>query len=112
MEVKGFSDRRTKEPGHHRPVVRSVECIFIAVVFISFLSTETFAQEALRPPIVRPEDSLRVSSLGFDRVQNTFTWNGSLLFDRDVSGIEFKLWQLLRSRLIRTDPLSIQDEYR
>lgn len=70
-----------------------------------------FAQEALRPSVIRFEDSLRVSSLGFDRVLNTFTWNGSIFFDREFNGMEMKLRQTLRSRLIRTDQRSIQDEY-
>lgn len=111
MEVKGSSGRRANGPGRNRPVVRYIEGFFIAVIFLSVISSKTMAQEALRPSLVRPEDSLRVSSLGFDRVLNTFTWNGSLFFDREFDGIEFKLRQMLRSRLIRTDPLSIQDEY-
>jgi hypothetical protein len=84
---------------------------FIFVAYLSIVSSTALAQEALRPSLVRIEDSLRVSSLGFDRVLNTFTWNGTLFLNREFNGIEFKLRQMLRSRLIRTDPLSIQDEY-
>ncbi len=111
MEMKGSSRRRTNRPGRNRPVVRYLEGFFVAVILISVISSKATAQEALRPSLVRFEDSLRVSSLGFDRVLNTFTWNGTLFLDREFNGIEFKLRQMLRSRLIRTDPLSIQDEY-
>jgi hypothetical protein len=69
------------------------------------------AQEALRPSMVRPPDSLRASSLGFDRNLNTFTWNGSIFYDREFNGVEVMLSQLLRSRVIETDPRSIQYEY-
>ena len=111
MEVKRSSVRRTNRSDCKRPVVRLVEALFIGAVLFSVTSFNTLAQEALRPSLVHLEDSLRVSSLGFDRVLNTFTWNGSLFLDREFNGIEFKLRQMLRSRLIRTDPLSIQDEY-
>ena len=111
MEMKRSSRRRTNRPGRNRPVVRCVEGFFIAVILLSIISSKATAQEALRPSLVRMEDSLRVSSLGFDRVLNTFTWNGTLFIDREFNGIEFKLRQMLRSRLIRTDPRSIQDEY-
>ena len=111
MEMKGLFRRRTNRPGRNRPVAQYLEGFFIAFIFISVVTSKVAAQEALRPSLVRFEDSLRVSSLGFDRVLNTFTWNGTLFLDREFNGIEFKLRQMLRSRLIRTDPLSIQDEY-
>jgi len=111
MEVKKFLERRTKGPGRNRPVVRCVAGFFNVVILLFTFSSEAAAQEALRPSAVRLEDSLRVSSFGFDRSLNTFTWNGTLFLDREFNGIEFKLRQILRSRLIRTDPLSIQDEY-
>ena len=111
MEVKGSSRCRTFRPGCNSPVARNVEGLFIVIILISCLSPKVTAQEALRPSFVRMEDSLRVSSLGFDRVLNTFTWNGTFFLDHEFNGIEFKLRQMLRSRLIRTDPRSIQDEY-
>ena len=111
MEVKGSSRRGTNRPGRNCQVVCCVEGFFIAVILLSVSFSSATAQEALRSSLVRMEDSLRVSSFGFDRVLNTFTWNGTLFFDREFNGIEFKLRQMLRSRLIRTDPRSIQDEY-
>jgi len=111
MEMKRSSGSRTNRPGHSRPAARCLEGFFIAIILIFVPASKARAQEALRPSLVRFEDSLRVSSLGFDRVLNTFTWNGTLFLDREFNGIEFKLRQMLRSRLIRTDPLSIQDEY-
>jgi hypothetical protein len=111
MEMKRSSMRSTNSLGLRRPAVCHLQGLFIAIALIFIPLAKTIAQEALRPSLVRFEDSLRVSSLGFDRVLNTFTWNGTLFLDREFNGIEFKLRQMLRSRLIRTDPLSIQDEY-
>ena len=94
-----------------RRVVRCIAKFFTAIAILSSVSDVARAQEALRPSVIRLEDSLRVSSLGFDRILNTFTWNGSIFFDREFNGLEMKLRQTLRSRLIRTDQRSIQDEY-
>ena len=76
-----------------------------------FCSAPLLAQEALRPPVTALQDSLRVSSLGFERVLNTFIWNGTMFYDRQFDGIEMTFRQFLRSRLIRTDQRSVQDEY-
>lgn len=72
---------------------------------------QMFAQEALHPPVTALQDSLRVSSLGFERVLNTFIWNGTMFYDRQFDGMEMTFRQFLRSRLIRTDQRSVQDEY-
>ena len=69
------------------------------------------AQEAIRQPLARIVDSLRISSLSFDRVLNTFTWNGNILFARQLGGVDVNFRQGLRSRLIRTEQRSLQDEY-
>jgi len=111
MEVKRSSGSRTNRPRRNHPVFQPIKGLIVAAIFSSAVPTNATAQEALRPSFIRMEDSLRVSSLGFDRVLNTFTWNGTLFLDRDFNGIEIKLRQMLRSRLIRTDPRSIQDEY-
>ncbi len=89
-------------------------CIFplmVGCVVGFFCPPLLFAQEALRPPAFAIQDSLRVSSLGFERVLNTFVWNGTMFFDRQFDGIEIAFRQFLRSRLIRTDQRSVQDEY-
>ena len=111
MEVTRFSRNELNEPERKRPVRRFLEVLAATAIIVLLSQFTVRAQEALRPSLIRMEDSLRVSSLGFDRILNTFTWNGSLFLDREFNGIEFKLRQTLRSRLIRTDPLSIQDEY-
>jgi hypothetical protein len=111
MEVKEIFERRVNRPGCHHPANHCVRMLAIAFISTAGVCAQAAAQEALRPSLVRLEDSLRVSSLGFDRVLNTFTWNGTLFIDREFNGIEFKMRQMLRSRLIRTDPRSIQDEY-
>ena len=74
-------------------------------------SAPLLAQEALHPPPTPLPDSLRLSSLGFERVLNTFIWNGTMFYDRQFNGIEMTFRQFLRSRLIRTDQRSVQDEY-
>jgi len=71
----------------------------------------SLAQEAIRQPLVRSLDSLRASSLSFDRVLNTFTWNGTISLAQEVGGVAVNFRQGLRSRLIRTEQRSIQDEY-
>ena len=81
------------------------------VVLLISATVTSSAQEPACLSFSRLQDSIRVSSLSFDRVLNTYTWNGSIFFDRRVNGVDVKFRQLLRSRLIRTDVPSIQDEY-
>jgi putative flippase GtrA len=68
-------------------------------------------QELSRPNISPVPDSLDFSSLGFERILNTYVWTGDVkkeiygpLWDVDVH-------QRIRSRLIKTDQTAIQDEY-
>ncbi|MCX6133649.1 MAG: hypothetical protein NTU47_07545 [Ignavibacteriales bacterium] len=98
---------RKKSPSLLRGFVRLAAA---SALFLSVLQTAA-AQEPLRFSLPRQQDSLRISSLSFDRVLNTYTWNGSLFFDREFSGVDVKFRQLLRSRLIRTDQQSDQNEY-
>jgi len=81
-----------------------------AALFLSTTSVSP-AQEPARLSLTRPLDSLRASSLSFGRVLNTYTWNGSIFLDRGFNGVDVMFRQLLRSRLIRTDIPSNQDEY-
>jgi hypothetical protein len=111
MEVRESFAQRMDSLRRPAVVVRRLNAVALLAALLTAFSSQSFSQEALRSSLVRLEDSLRVSSIGFDRSLNTFTWNGSLFLDREFNGIEFKLRQILRSRLIRTDPLSIQDEY-
>ncbi|MCI0708047.1 MAG: hypothetical protein L0Y80_11255 [Ignavibacteriae bacterium] len=69
------------------------------------------AQEAIRPPRVETQDSLRYTTLGFERVLNTFLWNGGLTYAGTLGGLRFNTQQGVRSRLIRAEQQSIQDEY-
>ena len=91
--------------------VRHIVLSLSAITSLFLVGSPSYAQEALRPPSLRLQDSLRVSSVDFGRVLNTFTWNGNIFFDREFNGVDVMFRQLLRSRLIRTDPLSTQDEY-
>jgi hypothetical protein len=86
--------------------------ILIWVSAVAFLvAPHSNGQEQRRPAMAGVPDTLRVSSLGFERVLNTFIWNGTMFYDRKFNGIELAFRQFLRSRLIRTDQRSVQDEY-
>ena len=66
------------------------------------------AQSSRPHPIGTPPDTL---SLGFERVWNTFVWNGVLgatVADDDDSLV---FHQALKSKLIRTNPVASQGEY-
>jgi len=65
------------------------------------------AQENSAPP---SPDTLRYSSLQFDRTLQTFLWNGVILYGQTLGPVSFDLRQALRSRFIRTDQNTIQDE--
>ena len=82
-----------------------IVCAYVVMV------TTSHSQEAIRQPLVRGLDSLRASSLSFDRVLNTFTWSGNIFFAQGVGGVAVNFRQGVRSRLIRTEQRSIQDEY-
>jgi len=56
-------------------------------------------------------DSLQAVSMSFERLLNTFTWNGLFLLKGQLNGLAVDMDQRLRSRLIRTGQISIQDEY-
>lgn len=68
------------------------------------------AQEPYRQPLLKAQDSLKASSLSFERLLNTFMWNGAVFYKRDFEGTEINFRQTASSRLIRTEPRSIQDE--
>ncbi len=59
-------------------------------------------------PHVAPADTI---SLGFERVLNTFFWNGLLGVAVGDSSSSLILHQTLHSRLIRSDPVATQGEY-
>jgi hypothetical protein len=62
----------------------------------------------------RTESQVKVSdtvSLGFERVLNTFIWNGDLGVGIAYSINTLNLHQTLRSKLIRSDPIATQGEY-
>jgi hypothetical protein len=68
-------------------------------------------QELYHPFLSPTADSLDLSSIGFERVLNTYVWTGD--FKKEIYG---QLWnvdlhQSIRSRLIKTDQTAIQDEY-
>ncbi len=52
-----------------------------------------------------------MSSLGFERFLNTYIWNGGLQFRKSGLLWDFDIDQRVRSRYIKTNEVSIQDEY-
>lgn len=69
---------------------------------------------AQQPHVATPQterDSLRWTTVSFERVLNTFLWNGRLRYERTFDRIALRTDQSVRSRLIRADQQSIQDEY-
>lgn len=84
-------------------------CPFIFVLLFS--QQIAIGQELFRPFTAPVADSLKLSSLSFDRVLNTYLWIGD--FKKEIYE---QLWnvdinQRIRSRLIKTDQTAIQDEY-
>jgi len=111
MDVKSNPGQAPGERRRRSQFVGSFMMLLATVALLLSMTLTSRSQEALRPSMLRLQDSLRVSSLSFNRVLNTYMWNGSTFYDREFNGIEVMLRQLLRSRLIRTDQQSNQDEY-
>ena len=111
MDVSGAVQRWTNccRPSA-RTERRSGGCVCILIA-TTLLVSWSQAQELGRPSIARGGDSLRASSLSFDRVLNTFLWTGGLFYARDFGSFDVDMRQQVRSRLIRTEQQSIQDEY-
>jgi hypothetical protein len=69
------------------------------------------AQEIIHPSPLPFADSLQLSSLSFTRVLNTYVWSGD--FQKVMHG---QIWnaevhQHIRSRLVKSSQIAIQDEY-
>ena len=108
MDVKSNPGQAPGERRRRSQFVGSFMMLLATVALLLSMTLTSRSQEALRPSMLRLQDSLRVSSLSFNRVLNTYTWNGSTFYDRQFNGIEVMLRQLVRSRLIRTDQQSNQ----
>ena len=80
---------------------------WLGVVIVALPAT---AQESLRQSFKFPSDTLRASSLGFERVLNTFMWKNDLFYSDVIGPLEVDFRQRLRSRVIRSEQRSIQDE--
>ena len=111
MDVAGNSRLAACRRRDHASLFRGMTMPAAIVLLLLSATLHSVAQEPARLSFSRLQDSLRVSSLSFDRVLNTYTWNGSIFFDRNFNGVEVMFRQLLRSRLIRTDSQSDQNEY-
>jgi len=73
--------------------------------------TVAISQEILHTISAPSSDSLQISSLSFDRILNTYLWNG--IFQKEIHGPvwDVDIRQVLRSRLIKTNQTAAQDEY-
>jgi hypothetical protein len=111
MDVKSNPGQAQHGRRRRSPLVGNFMMLLAPVVLLLSITLTSLSQEALRPSMLRLQDSLRVTSLSFNRVLNTYTWNGTTFYDREFNGIDVMLRQLVRSRLIRTDQQSNQDEY-
>jgi hypothetical protein len=88
-------------------------CTFLYSFLVGWLVFQHAAmgQELLRPFTASEADSLKLSSLGFDHILNTYVWSGD--FKKEFTGQhwDLDLHQKIRSRLIKTNQKAIQDEY-
>lgn len=100
----------------HRHAKKHLYSRCMRVACLLFLLAAVYAgrlwsQELLRQSLIEEQDTLKITTLGFERALNTFLWNGRLSYEHEFGGIGVKFGQRVRSRLIRTDQRSIQDEY-
>jgi hypothetical protein len=83
---------------------------FIGCEWLFFCKTMN-AQEIIHPSPLPFAESLQLSSLSFTRVLNTYVWSGD--FQKVMHG---QIWnaevhQHIRSRLVKSNQIAIQDEY-
>ena len=83
-------------------------CRWTLVAAFLFLQYRAQGQSVLLAGTPRGPDTV---ALGFERVLNTFTWNGNLGLAVGDSNTSLIVGQILHSRLIRSDPVAIQGEY-
>ncbi len=69
------------------------------------------AQDIGRPMDLSPADSLGRSEISFERLLNTFTWDGVLNVARSTTDWSVVTNQSARARLIRAGQASVQREY-
>jgi hypothetical protein len=96
---------------YREAVIHKIRLVAVAVILQPVVGHVMIAQEGIRsvPPTV--PDSARVSSLSFERILNTFLWHGKLMYAGALGGLEVQTQHHLRSRLIRAEQKSVQDEY-
>jgi hypothetical protein len=70
------------------------------------------AQEQLHQIPVAAKDSIKLTQFGFERELNTFLWNARLSYDGTFGDWTVNTQQSIRSRLIRIEQHSVQDEYK
>jgi hypothetical protein len=86
-------------------------CSFFIGCELLFFCGTINAQEIIHPSSLPFSDSLQLSSLSFTRVLNLYVWTGD--FQKEIRG---QMWnaevhQHIRSRLVKSSQIAIQDEY-
>ena len=69
------------------------------------------AQEIIQPSPLRTADSLQLSSLSFSRVLNTYVWSGEFRKELHDQIWNAEVRQHVRSRLVKSSQIAIQDDY-
>jgi hypothetical protein len=69
------------------------------------------AQDVIRSSSLPTLDSLRLSSLSFTRMLNTYVWSGDFQKEFHVQIWSAEIQQHVRSRLVKSNQIAIQDEY-
>jgi hypothetical protein len=90
---------------------RTVSFFFIIVSECLIFSTEAIGQDITRPSSLFSTDSLRRSSLSFNRVLNTYVWGGEFHKEMIEQAWNAEVHQHLQSRLVKANQTAIQDEY-
>ncbi|MEK6566925.1 MAG: hypothetical protein AABZ41_09500, partial [Bacteroidota bacterium] len=85
-------------------------CIVILAPLIFFIHSG-FTQDLPPKAMEAHFDSTKLTRLSFERVLNTFVWNGAMRYAAQLGDSRISLKQQARSRLIRSERQSIQDEY-
>lgn len=90
---------------------RTLICFsFIGIAWLFFGMTMD-AQDIIHSSLLPSADSLRLSSLSFTRMLNTYVWSGDFQKELHVRIWSAEIQQHVRSRLVKSDQKAIQDEY-
>lgn len=98
-------------PERHHGHAGRLRLLVSSIVLAVPLDACLRSQELPSPSVNARPDTTNLTSLGFDRLLNTFFWTGGFHFGAGDSAGGVLIDEGLRSRLIRSDITSKQDEY-